>query len=200
MPTNTEFPYRSVKPLVIKVRTVIASKGQIDLSIELIANCEDQNLLEDLPVSLTYEIAKPSSESTEFKYDLVDQSTAEFLKQKEVNMREIAGKAYTELGRELKEAQEKLAGNNHYNGMFEKWLKSIGVKKATAYKLIQRFNLLLVHNVDEQELLEDLPVSLTYEIAGCSRISRRQKLDRRFAHSGIPSQNCALLIFKPNSI
>ncbi|CAF1853564.1 hypothetical protein [Bacillus subtilis] len=113
--------------------------------------------------------------STEFKYDLVDHSTAEFLKQKEFNMREIVGKAYTELGRELKEAQEKLAGNNHYNGMFEKWLKSIGVKKATAYKLIQRFNLLLVHNVDEQELLEDLPVSLTYEIAKPSSESTESK-------------------------
>lgn len=39
-------------------------------------------------------------------------------------------------------------------------------------QLIQRFNLLLVHNVDEQELLEDLPVSLTYEIAKPSSESK----------------------------
>lgn len=33
---------------------------------ELVTNCDDQtgDLLEDLPVSLSYEIAKPSSEST----------------------------------------------------------------------------------------------------------------------------------------
>ncbi|MFG6669420.1 hypothetical protein ACMXZI_09430 [Bacillus subtilis] len=112
--------------------------------------------------------------STEFKYDLVDQSTAEFLKQKEVNMREIAGKAYTELGRELKEAQEKLTGDNQYNGLFEKWLKAIGFKKMTAYNLIHRFEL-VVQNLDDQTLLEELPVSLTYEIAKPSSESTESK-------------------------
>ncbi len=112
--------------------------------------------------------------STEFKYDLVDQSTAEFLKQKEFNMREIVGKAYTELGRELKEAQEKLAGNNQYNGLFEKWLKAIGFKKMTAYNLIHRFEL-VVQNLDDQTLLEELPVSLTYEIAKPSSESTDSK-------------------------
>ncbi|MEC3664075.1 hypothetical protein [Bacillus subtilis] len=92
--------------------------------------------------------------STEFKYDLVDQSTAEFLKQKEFNMREIVGKAYTKLGRELKEAQEKLTGVNQYNGLFEKWLKAIGFKKMTAYNLIHRFEL-VVQNLDDQTVSFD---------------------------------------------
>ncbi|MCY8606048.1 hypothetical protein [Bacillus sonorensis] len=36
---------------------------------DLIANCDStvKQLLEDLPVSLTYEIARPSAESTEAK-------------------------------------------------------------------------------------------------------------------------------------
>lgn len=34
-------------------------------------------------------------------------------------MREIVGKTYTELGRELKEAQDTLSSNR--NGVFEKW-------------------------------------------------------------------------------
>ena len=38
-------------------------------------------------------------------------------------MREIVGKAYTELGRELKEAQEKLAGDNQYNGHYTDYLQ-----------------------------------------------------------------------------
>ncbi|WP_250629538.1 hypothetical protein [Bacillus subtilis] len=157
-------------------------------------------MIEDLPVSLTYEISRPSSESTEFKYDLVDQSTAEFLRQKEFNMREIVGKAYTDLGRELKEAQDRLSSHNKYKGEFEKWLHHIGMNREQANRLIRRFDLVTNCDDEQADLLEDLPVSLTYEIAGCSRISRRQKLDRRFAHSGMPSQNCALLIFKPNSI
>ncbi|MGG4029701.1 hypothetical protein ABEV77_09615 [Bacillus subtilis] len=110
--------------------------------------------------------------STEFKYDLVDQSTAEFLKQKEFNMREIVGKAYTELGRELKEAQDILAKNGY--GCFQEWVESIGFRRQTAYKLIQRHNL-IVHNVDERNLLEDLPVSLTYEIAKPSSESTESK-------------------------
>lgn len=111
--------------------------------------------------------------STEFKYDLVDQSTADFLKQKEVNMREIVGKAYTELGRELKEAQEKLAGNNQYNGLFERWCNSIGLKKDLVYRLINRFK--LIANCEDQKIIEDLPVSLTYEIAKPSSESTEPK-------------------------
>ncbi|MEC0405749.1 hypothetical protein P8819_15070 [Bacillus velezensis] len=109
--------------------------------------------------------------STEFKYDLVDQSTADFLKQKEFNMREIVGKAYTELGRELKEAQDVLAKNGY--GYFQAWVESIGLNKMQANRLIQRYS--LVTNCYDQKLLEDLPVSLTYEIAKPSSESTESK-------------------------
>ncbi|UOX38143.1 hypothetical protein [Bacillus phage BUCT083] len=110
--------------------------------------------------------------STEFKYDLVDHSTAEFLKQKEFNMREIVGKAYTELGKELKEAQDALAKNGY--GCFREWVESIGFKKDRAYGLIQRYDL-IVGNSDNQSIIEDLPVSLTYEIAKPSSESTESK-------------------------
>lgn len=110
--------------------------------------------------------------STEFKYDLVDQSTAEFLKQKEFNMREIVGKAYTELGRELKEAQDMLAKNGY--GCFRSWIESLGMKKDAVNRLINRYDL-IVANCDDQELIEDLPVSLTYEIAKPSSESTDSK-------------------------
>ncbi|UNL88071.1 hypothetical protein IE382_13440 [Bacillus subtilis] len=110
--------------------------------------------------------------STEFKYDLVDQSTAEFLKQKEFNMREIVGKAYTELGRELKEAQDMLAKNGY--GCFRSWIESLGMKKDAVNRLINRYDL-IVANCDDQELIEDLPVSLTYEIAKPSSESTKSK-------------------------
>ncbi len=112
--------------------------------------------------------------STEFKYDLIDQSTADFLHQKEFNMREIVGKAYTEMGRELKEAQNYLANYNKYQGIFVKWCESIGLKKDKVYSLIQRYDLLF-GNSEKIELLEDLPVSLTYEIAKPSSESTESK-------------------------
>jgi hypothetical protein len=88
-------------------------------------------------------------------------------------MREIVGKAYTkityfvtDLGRELKEAQDRLAGSR-YDGVFVKWFESIGFKKDKVYDLIRRYN--LVFGISESggdiSLIEDLPVSLTYEIA-----------------------------------
>jgi len=80
-------------------------------------------------------------------------------------MREIVGKAYTELGRELYEAQQRLAGNNQHDGVFESWFTYLGWKKRTVYNLIDRYT--LVQNLHDQkrDLIEDLPVSLTYEIA-----------------------------------
>ncbi|WHY01807.1 hypothetical protein [Neobacillus sp. DY30] len=111
-------------------------------------------------------------DSVQFRYEMLDGSTAEFLRKKESNMREIVGKAYTELGRELKEAQERLSKNGY--GCFEKWCESIGFNKMQANRLIQRYT--LVTNCYEQKyLLEDLPVSLTYEIAKPSAESTEEK-------------------------
>jgi hypothetical protein len=84
------------------------------------------------------------------------------LKQKENNMREIVGNAYTQLGKELKEAQEALANNR--TGIFEEWYTALGFKKQTVYNMINRYNL-IVQQLDNKELIEELPLRLTYEIA-----------------------------------
>lgn len=65
-------------------------------------------------------------------------------------------------------------------------------------RLIQRYEL-IVTNCHNQELIEDLPVSLTYEIAGCSRISRRQKLSGCFAQSDRMAQNINHVIMIPTA-
>src|SRR5690625_1270898 len=108
-----------------------------------------------------------TKELTQFKYEQLDESTADFLRQKESNMREIVGKAYTELGKELYEAQQELSkrGGKH-EGVFGKWLQYIGMERRQATRLIQRYKLVIGTNCPEGEkLIEDLPVSLTYEIA-----------------------------------
>ncbi|MBM7713040.1 hypothetical protein JOC94_000006 [Bacillus thermophilus] len=108
-----------------------------------------------------------TNEITKFQYDQLDGDTADFLRQKESNMRQIVGKAYTELGRELYEAQQELSkkGGRH-EGVFGKWLQYIGMERRQATRLIQRYKLVIGTNCPEGEnLIEDLPVSLTYEIA-----------------------------------
>jgi len=109
----------------------------------------------------------------QFKYEMLDTSTADFLRKKESNMREIVGKAYTELGRELKEAQDRLANNR--NGVFQAWVESVGFRKDKAYDLIRRYELIIGISDNKKGLLEDLPVSLTYEIARPSAESTEPK-------------------------
>ncbi|MGW7764815.1 hypothetical protein, partial [Bacillus velezensis] len=64
-------------------------------------------------------------------------------------------------------------GNNQYNGLFERWCNSIGLKKDLVYRLINRFK--LIANCEDQKIIEDLPVSLTYEIAKPSSESTDSK-------------------------
>lgn len=116
------------------------------------------------------------SQISTFDYGQLDGETASFLQQKEQNMREIVGKAYTALGRELKEAQDALARRgSKYEGIFELWYTSLGWKKEQVYRLIRRYN--LVTNCDEvqRDLLENMPVSLSYEISAPSSESTEPK-------------------------
>lgn len=97
-----------------------------------------------------------------FDYSALDMETSNFLQAKELKLRNLAGNFYTELGKELKEAQDRLAKNRY--GCFWNWLESIGIKKDTANRFIQRYNLIIA-NCDDRELIEELPLSLSYEIA-----------------------------------
>ncbi|UDK97475.1 hypothetical protein EYB33_14675 [Lysinibacillus sphaericus] len=108
-----------------------------------------------------------------FDYAELDVTTAEFLRKKESNMREIVGKAYTDLGRELKEAQEALAKNGY--GCFGAWLGSIGVAKRTAYEWIDRYEMFVRIPHNQREVFEDLPISLSKAISAKSSESNEAK-------------------------
>src|SRR5690625_5163601 len=116
-----------------------------------------------------------TKELTQFKYEQLDESTADFLRTKETNMREIVGKAYTELGRELTEARDRLAGSNQYDGVFIEWVESIGMQRRQVTRLIQRYEMLGTLCPDQTDLIEDLPVTLTYAIAAPSAKSTPAK-------------------------
>lgn len=75
--------------------------------------------------------------ASNFDYSLVDDSTANFLKQKLSNMNGIAQDTRYRMGKELYETQQNLA--NHYKGVFVKWYESLGLNKNDVYFWINEF-------------------------------------------------------------
>lgn len=132
----------------------------------LIANSRKFRLvnLRGFHITACEERLRISQEQVE-AFETLDDSTAEFLRKKESNMREIVGKAYTELGRELKEAQEVLRKQGSSEGTFMAWYQSLGFSSMQVSRFIQRFELLTLCEEPVREILEELPVTLTYEIA-----------------------------------
>lgn len=116
-----------------------------------------------------------TKEITQFKYEQLDESTADFLRQKESNMRQIVGKAYTELGKELYEAQQELA--NHRNGVFEEWYTALGFKKQSVYNYINRYKFIVQQLDDKEDIesFEELPAPLQYAVANPNAESTPEK-------------------------
>lgn len=116
-----------------------------------------------------------TNEITQFKYEQLDESTADFLRQKESNMRQIVGKAYTELGKELYEAQQELA--NHRNGVFEEWYTALGFKKQSVYNYINRYKFIVQQLDDKEDIesFEELPAPLQYAVANPNAESTPEK-------------------------
>ncbi len=101
-------------------------------------------------------------ENDRFDYSEIETEIAEFLIEKELSIKNVVSRAYTEIGEILAEAQDKLA--NHHGGIFEKWYESLGFKKDKVYRLISRYKLVLA-NCENRVLIENLPLSLSYEIS-----------------------------------
>ena len=69
---------------------------------------------------------------------------------------------FTEIGMYFKKAQSLYAKNK--TGRFEAFIESTGYKRDTVYRLISRYDL-IVANCDDSKAIEELPLSLSYEIA-----------------------------------
>jgi len=97
-----------------------------------------------------------------FDYSEVDHDTADFLQEKANRITEIRLRSTVAIGRELKEAQDRLANNK--TGVFGKWSESIGFKKSTAYNYIRAYEY-IVQNLDNIPDLDSIQPSLLFEIS-----------------------------------
>lgn len=124
---------------------------------------------------MTNEI-KGGGSSQVFDYKQVDEQTAEFLRRKETIIWSAYETMIETVGGELKDAQERLAGSNQYDGVFEKWYTALGFTKQTVYNYISYHS--VVKLVDEQKLkidVEELPKKLVYAIGSQSSESSPEK-------------------------
>ena len=84
--------------------------------------------VEELPNNLTYDIAKPSAESTPAKA----QAKSEVLAGEINAYQRVAGEAIFEIGRRLKHVKE----NDLAHGEFGKWLDEVGINDRMARKFM----------------------------------------------------------------
>lgn len=107
------------------------------------------------------EIAKSEEDKT-FDYSSIDEETAVFLQEKAIRIIEIRFKSVVAIGKELKEAHDRLANNK--TGTFEKWVESIGISHKTARNYINGYEYIL-KNFQHIEEAEKIQPSLLFEIS-----------------------------------
>ncbi len=71
--------------------------------------------------------------------------------------------AYTEVGKIFSDTQKELSNNK--NGVFYSWFQELGFNKNQVYRWINRYEFILSQNETVKNLIENLPVTLTYEIS-----------------------------------
>ncbi len=122
----------------------------------------------------------PSNIQTQdFDYTKLEPTIGDYLLNKEMLMRACVGTAYTELGRHLSEARDRLANNK--SGVFEEWYTALGFKRDRVYSLINRYDYIL-RNSEDISVLESLPLSLSYEV---SKPSAPKELKQAVLDGGI---------------
>lgn len=110
-----------------------------------------------------------SEVSSTFNYAVLSAEIGDYLKRKEQQLKNEYMNFTANCGAIFAEAQERLAkhGFGKNNGMFEKWITSIGFNKQTVYNMISVYNFRSskILTNDSTEIFDSLSKSLQYEIA-----------------------------------
>jgi len=112
--------------------------------------------------SKTNEIQTDIKKHINFSFE-AEPETIDYLKTQTVKLNSSMAKAYTEVGQIFTETQKELANNK--NGVFESWYTDLGFNKKQVYRWIMRFEFISCQNDTIKNLIENLPVTLSYEIS-----------------------------------
>lgn len=116
---------------------------------------------------------EPNVKREGFDYGKVDSETGKCMKQAVEKIILLREKTRKTLGEQFSIVQDKLAGNNQYNGFFEKWYESLGFKKDFVYDSINYYKLLIA-NPDNQ-MIQKLSISKICEVAKLKEKEELQK-------------------------
>ena len=108
-------------------------------------------------------IIKEKIENIEFDYETVDEETGNIMKEAVEKIYTLKGNIKKSLGEEFSKVQDKLAGNNQYNGIFGKWYSSMGFKKDFVYDCINYYKVLISNS--ENQMIQELSFSKVCEVA-----------------------------------
>lgn len=104
-----------------------------------------------------------------FNYAVLTAELGDYLRHKEEQLRNEYMNFTANCGRIFAEAQEKLAkhGFGENNGVFDKWISSMGFAKPTVYRMISVYNFRSsqIETNEQAQLFDSLSKSLQYEVA-----------------------------------
>jgi hypothetical protein len=125
--------------------------------------------------------ASVSNNVQSFDYSTLDAETAAFLQEKANRITEIRIKSVIALGKEFKEARDRLSSHNKYEGVFGKWTESLNISRQTAQNYIQAYEY-VVKNFDNIEAAENIQPSLLF---AASKPSAPKELSDKVASGDI---------------
>lgn len=131
--------------------------------------CQEQKP-KDKPAELpTVQPERAAEVAEKFNYAVLTAELGDYLRHKEEQLRNEYMNFTANCGRIFAEAQEKLAkhGFGESNGVFEKWITSMGFKKSTVYEMIKihQFRSSEIRTNEQAQLFDSLSKSLQYEVA-----------------------------------
>ena len=176
-----------IDELDLDVRTFTAFKRAGINTVEDYLNYPDKDKLRSVVGSRNFEkfleASKPSELPTvqperaaeiaeKFNYAVLTAELGDYLRHKEEQLRNEYMNFTANCGRIFAEAQEKLAkhGFGENNGVFEKWISSMGFAKRSVYRMIKiyEFRSCQIGTNEGQEFFDALPKTLQADISAPS--------------------------------
>lgn len=174
-----------IDELDLDIRTFTAFKRAGINTVEDYLNYPDKDKLRSVVGSRNFEkfleASKPAELPTvqperaaeiaeKFNYAVLTAELGDYLRHKEEQLRNEYMNFTANCGRIFAEAQEKLSGDNQYNGLFEKWFTAMGFAKTTVYRMIDiyKFRSSQIGTSEQAQLFDSLSKTLQADISAPS--------------------------------